>query len=51
MNYTVIVRSICGDYLHTHHYERKADALAEVAFNVGIGCRVEIMKYSVWLNR
>lgn len=49
--YTVIVYSIVGRYVHTHHYKTKADALGEVAQAIGRGYKVEVMKYSVYINR
>lgn len=49
--YTVIKRTINGNLLSTHHYERKADAMQEVAYLVSNCYQVEVMDYIVWLGR
>lgn len=46
--YTVIKSTILGKELRTHHYERKADAMQEVAALIGEGYQVKVMAYSVW---
>ena len=47
--YTVIKSSIEGKPLSTHHYEKKADAMQEVAHLISYGYQVKVMSYSVWL--
>lgn len=49
--YTIIKRTINGNYLATRHYERKSDAMKEVARLVTDCYQVEVMEYIVWLGR
>lgn len=48
--YTVIAKTISGKYLHTHHYERKADAMQEVSHLLNNCYQIEVMDYFVWVT-
>ena len=48
--YTVIVKTITGVELGTHHYNTKAEELKDVCEWVSNGCQVEVMKATVYYH-
>lgn len=48
MKFTLIIRTINGQYIRTEHYTNKADALIALCGHIEYGYVVEMMKYSIY---